>query len=168
VQILGGREFAMRIWLDPVRLAAREVTAPNVLTAIRASLSCPRRQDGKNEFVAYASRRRPRCKRRNPSARTPGSRFRRRHRAPARRADVEYGPDSARLSASPSTAREGVFLGVFGSPAPTRSTRRPRWKRSCRKSSANCRRMVCSSGLLTPRQHQLSIEEVFTTITRRR
>ena len=36
-QILGGRDFAMRVWIDPVRLAARDVTAAEVLTAIRAS-----------------------------------------------------------------------------------------------------------------------------------
>jgi multidrug efflux pump len=54
VQVLGGREFAMRVWLDPVRLAARQVTATDVLAAIRASnfLSAPGRTE--NQFVAYA------------------------------------------------------------------------------------------------------------------
>ncbi len=54
VQILGGREFAMRVWLDPVRLAARNVTASDVLAAIRASnfLSAPGKTQ--NDFVAYA------------------------------------------------------------------------------------------------------------------
>ncbi len=54
VQILGGRDFAMRIWLDPVRLAARKVTAGDVLTAIRASnfLSAPGKTE--NTYVAYA------------------------------------------------------------------------------------------------------------------
>ena len=53
-QILGGREFAMRVWLDPTRLAARNVTAVDVLTAIRSSnfLSAPGKTE--NEFVAYA------------------------------------------------------------------------------------------------------------------
>ena len=53
-EILGGREFAMRVWLDPIRLAAREVTAGDVLSAIRASnfLSAPGKTE--NEFVAYA------------------------------------------------------------------------------------------------------------------
>ena len=53
-QILGGREFAMRIWLDPTRLAARNVTAIDVLNAIRQSnfLSAPGKTE--NEFVAYA------------------------------------------------------------------------------------------------------------------
>ncbi len=54
VQILGGRDFAMRIWLDPVRLAAHRVTAGDVLTAIRASnfLSAPGKTE--NTYVAYA------------------------------------------------------------------------------------------------------------------
>jgi multidrug efflux pump len=53
-QILGGRQFAMRVWLDPVRLAARNVTASDVLNAIRASnfLSAPGKTE--NQFVAYA------------------------------------------------------------------------------------------------------------------
>src|SRR5690606_22839028 len=36
-EILGQQTFAMRIWLDPVRLASREVTAAEVLTAIQAA-----------------------------------------------------------------------------------------------------------------------------------
>lgn len=53
-QILGGREFAMRVWLDPTRLAARRVTAIDVLDAIRRSnfLAAPGKTE--NEFVAYA------------------------------------------------------------------------------------------------------------------
>ena len=52
-QILGGRDFAMRVWLDPVRLAARAVTAADVLNAINASnfLSAPGRTE--NQYVAY-------------------------------------------------------------------------------------------------------------------
>jgi multidrug efflux pump len=52
--ILGGREFAMRIWIDPVLLASRNVTAAEVVSAIRASnfLSAPGRT--KNEYVAYS------------------------------------------------------------------------------------------------------------------
>ena len=53
-EILGGRDFSMRIWIDPIRLAARNVTAGDVVAAIRASnfLSAPGKT--KNEFVAYA------------------------------------------------------------------------------------------------------------------
>jgi multidrug efflux pump len=36
-QILGAQQFSMRVWLDPVRLAARGVTPSDVATAIRAN-----------------------------------------------------------------------------------------------------------------------------------
>jgi multidrug efflux pump len=37
VQIIGGQTFAMRLWLDPSRMAARGVTAEDVAAAIRAN-----------------------------------------------------------------------------------------------------------------------------------
>jgi multidrug efflux pump len=36
-QILGGQTYSMRIWIDPIRLAARGITASDVLTAINNS-----------------------------------------------------------------------------------------------------------------------------------
>jgi multidrug efflux pump len=53
-EILGGRDFSMRVWIDPIRLAARNVTAGDVVAAIRASnfLAAPGKT--KNEYVAYA------------------------------------------------------------------------------------------------------------------
>jgi multidrug efflux pump len=53
-QILGGQEFAMRIWLDPLRLAARGLTAMDVVTAVQQSnfLAAPGKTQ--NEYVAYA------------------------------------------------------------------------------------------------------------------
>jgi multidrug efflux pump len=53
-EILGGRDFSMRVWIDPVRLAARGVTAGEVVQAIRASnfLAAPGKTE--SEFVAYA------------------------------------------------------------------------------------------------------------------
>ena len=52
-EILGGRDFSMRVWLDPVRLAARGVTAGDVVQAIRASnfLAAPGKTQ--SEYVAY-------------------------------------------------------------------------------------------------------------------
>ncbi|WP_395541753.1 efflux RND transporter permease subunit [Neotabrizicola sp. sgz301269] len=54
MEILGGAEYAMRIWLDPLQLAARGVTASEVLGAIRASnfLSAPGKTE--NEYFAYS------------------------------------------------------------------------------------------------------------------
>lgn len=53
IQIFGAANYAMRVWIDPMQLAARDVTAGEVLQAIRASnfLSAPGKTE--NEFVAY-------------------------------------------------------------------------------------------------------------------
>ena len=53
-EILGGRDFSMRVWVDPIRMAAHSVTANDIVAAIRASnfLSAPGRT--KNEYVAYS------------------------------------------------------------------------------------------------------------------
>ncbi|MEZ5647581.1 MAG: efflux RND transporter permease subunit [Alphaproteobacteria bacterium] len=52
-EILGGRDFAMRIWIDPIRLASRNITAAEVVAAIRANnfLSAPGKTQ--NDYVAY-------------------------------------------------------------------------------------------------------------------
>ncbi|WP_309084974.1 efflux RND transporter permease subunit [Chelativorans sp.] len=54
VQVLGAANYAMRVWVDPVRLAARGVTAAELVSAINSSnfLSAPGKT--KNEYVAYA------------------------------------------------------------------------------------------------------------------
>ncbi|TIS53808.1 MAG: efflux RND transporter permease subunit, partial [Mesorhizobium sp.] len=51
VQIFGAEEYSMRVWIDPVRLAARGATAADVLTAINNSnfLSAP--GNTQNEYV---------------------------------------------------------------------------------------------------------------------
>jgi multidrug efflux pump len=53
-EILGGRDFAMRVWIDPVRLASRGVTAGDVVQAINANnfLAAPGKT--KNAYVAYS------------------------------------------------------------------------------------------------------------------
>ena len=54
MEILGAQQYAMRIWLDPLQLSARGVTAPEVLAAIRSSnfLSAPGKTE--NEYFSYA------------------------------------------------------------------------------------------------------------------
>ncbi|TYB88483.1 efflux RND transporter permease subunit [Oceaniovalibus sp. ACAM 378] len=54
MQIIGAANYAMRVWIDPLRLAARGVTASEVLGAIRASnfLSAPGKTE--NEYVSYS------------------------------------------------------------------------------------------------------------------
>ena len=53
-QILGAQEFAMRVWIDPVAMAARKVTATDILGAIQSAnfLSAP--GSTKNEYYAYS------------------------------------------------------------------------------------------------------------------
>jgi multidrug efflux pump len=54
IEVIGASNYAMRVWLDPNKLAARGVTASEVLVAIRASnfLSAPGKTE--NEFVAQS------------------------------------------------------------------------------------------------------------------
>ncbi|WP_108482755.1 efflux RND transporter permease subunit [Oceaniglobus ichthyenteri] len=54
MEIMGAQKYAMRIWLDPLQLSARGVTAPEVLAAIRSSnfLSAPGKTE--NEYFSYA------------------------------------------------------------------------------------------------------------------
>ncbi|MFC3325822.1 efflux RND transporter permease subunit [Mesorhizobium cantuariense] len=51
VQIFGAQEYSMRVWIDPIKLAARGVTASELLTAINNSnfLSAP--GNTQNEYV---------------------------------------------------------------------------------------------------------------------
>ena len=53
-QILGAADYSMRIWIDPIKLAARGITAAEVLNAINASnfLAAPGKTE--NEYVAYS------------------------------------------------------------------------------------------------------------------
>lgn len=53
VQLMGGAEYAMRVWVDPLKLASRGLTAAEVTAAIGASnfLSAPGKTEG--EMVAY-------------------------------------------------------------------------------------------------------------------
>ena len=53
-QVLGGADYAMRVWIDPVRLAGQGLTATDVSAAISGAnfLSAPGRTQG--ELVSYA------------------------------------------------------------------------------------------------------------------
>lgn len=54
MEILGASQYAMRVWLDPLEMSARGVTASEVLAAIRSSnfLSAPGKTE--NEYFAYS------------------------------------------------------------------------------------------------------------------
>ncbi|MCB1357084.1 MAG: efflux RND transporter permease subunit, partial [Maritimibacter sp.] len=54
MEILGASQYAMRVWLDPLEMSARGVTASEVLAAIRSSnfLSAPGKTE--NTYFAYS------------------------------------------------------------------------------------------------------------------
>jgi len=54
VQVLGAKEYSMRVWIDPIKLASRGITAAEVLSAINSSnfLSAPGKTQ--NQFVSSA------------------------------------------------------------------------------------------------------------------
>jgi len=54
VQIIGAANFSMRVWIDPIRLASRGVTASEVVAAINQAnfLSAPGKT--RNEYVTYS------------------------------------------------------------------------------------------------------------------
>ena len=54
VQVMGAANYSMRVWVDPIRLAARGLTAAEVLGAINSSnfLAAPGKT--KNEYVTYS------------------------------------------------------------------------------------------------------------------
>jgi len=54
IQVMGAAEYSMRVWIDPIRLASRGMTAAEVLGGIRSSnfLSAPGKTE--NEYVAYS------------------------------------------------------------------------------------------------------------------
>ncbi len=114
-QLLGAQEFAMRVWLDPVAMAARKVTATDILGAITASnfLSAP--GSTTNEYYAYSIN----AKTTLQDPQTFGE-------LPVRGtgADVVRLRDVARIElAAASTGvrvrfngQDGVFLGIMGTP----------------------------------------------------
>jgi multidrug efflux pump len=54
IQVLGGQTYAMRIWIDPIRLAGRGLTATDVLGAVNNAnfLAAPGKTKG--QFTAYS------------------------------------------------------------------------------------------------------------------
>ncbi|KAB0268658.1 efflux RND transporter permease subunit [Microvirga brassicacearum] len=115
-EILGGREFSMRVWIDPQRLAARGVTASDVVAAIRASnfLAAPGKT--KNEFVAYALEMQTTFQTPETFATLPiranGDQIVRLRDV----ADVELGPKSTDTKVS-FNGKEGTFIGITPTPA---------------------------------------------------
>ncbi|MCG7393177.1 efflux RND transporter permease subunit [Microvirga sp. ACRRW] len=115
-EILGGRDFAMRVWIDPVRLAARGVTAGDVVQAINSNnfLAAPGKT--KNEYVAYTLDMQTTLQ--TPDTfgalpiRSAGDQVVRLRDV----ADVELGPKSTDTIVS-FNGSEGTFIGIVPTPS---------------------------------------------------
>ncbi len=115
-EILGGREYSMRIWIDPLRLAARNLTVAEVVAAINASnyLSAPGKTQ--SEFVAYQLETQTTLQ--TPEAfgalpiKSNGDELVRLRDV----AKVELGPESVDVIVG-FNGREGTFIGVTPTPS---------------------------------------------------
>ncbi|TGQ67463.1 multidrug efflux protein [Mesorhizobium sp. M00.F.Ca.ET.186.01.1.1] len=116
VQIFGAQEYSMRVWIDPVRLAARGVTAAEVLTAINNSnfLSAP--GNTQNEYVVSSITVRstlqtPEAFAQLPLRSTDGNVVRLRDVA---RVELAAANTDTRVSFN---GKPGTFLAIFPTPA---------------------------------------------------
>ena len=115
-EILGGRNFAMRVWIDPLRLAARNLTAADVVDAINSAnfLSAPGNTE--NAFVAYSLESKTTLQTAEAFELLPlksdGDRIVRLRDV----ARVELGPESTDVIVMFS-GREGTFIGVTTTPS---------------------------------------------------
>jgi multidrug efflux pump len=115
-QILGGQNFAMRVWVDPLKLSARNVSAADVIQAIRAAnfLSAP--GSTRNEYVAYSLESKTTLQTPESFAALPlksqGDEIVRLRDV----ARVELGPESTDVKVTFS-GRQGTFIGVTTTPS---------------------------------------------------
>ena len=116
VQIFGAQEYSMRIWIDPIRLAARGATAVDVLTAINNSnfLSAP--GNTQNEYVVssitvHSTLQTPEAFAELPIRSTNGQVVRLRDVA-----HVELGAENTDTRVS-FNGKPGTFLAIFPTPA---------------------------------------------------
>ncbi|MBN9548029.1 MAG: efflux RND transporter permease subunit, partial [Alphaproteobacteria bacterium] len=116
VQIFGAQEYSMRIWIDPIRLAARGATAVDVLTAINNSnfLSAP--GNTQNEYVVssitvHSTLQTPEAFAQLPIRSTNGEVVRLRDVA---RVELGAANTDTRVSFN---GKPGTFLAIFPTPA---------------------------------------------------
>ncbi|MBD1546161.1 efflux RND transporter permease subunit [Roseibium aggregatum] len=115
-QILGEQTFAMRIWVDPIKLASRGVTAAEVLSAIQGAnfLSSPGKTEG--EYVAYQIAAKTTLQTPEAFGALPvsgeGTEVVRLRDV----ADVTLGSESTDVRVS-FNGQQGVFLGIMPTPA---------------------------------------------------
>ena len=115
-QILGGQTFAMRVWLNPDRMAARGVTASDVSFALAANNFTSAAGQVKGDFVQESINAETSLN----SARAFGQLIVAAHGDAMVRlgdiADIELGPESADSSSSFDGVK-AVFIGIYPTPA---------------------------------------------------
>ncbi|MET2831681.1 efflux RND transporter permease subunit [Mesorhizobium shangrilense] len=116
VQIFGAQEYSMRVWIDPIKLAARGVTASEVLVAINNSnfLSAP--GNTQNEYVVssitvHSTLQTPEAFAALPLRSTDGNVVRLRDVA---RVELAAANTDTRVSFN---GKPGTFLAIFPTPA---------------------------------------------------
>ncbi|SHG38854.1 multidrug efflux pump [Kaistia soli DSM 19436] len=115
-EVLGAQEFAMRVWLDPMAMASRQVTATDVLSAITSSnfLSAPGKT--KNDYYAYSIEAKTTLQ--DPETfgalpiRTNGDEVVRLR--DVARVELAAASNDARVRFN---GKDGVFLGIFQTPS---------------------------------------------------
>jgi multidrug efflux pump len=115
-QILGARNFAMRIWLDPGRMASHNITAKDISDAVNSNNFLASPGSTKSQLVAVAVDTDTTLKTPEAFAQLP---IRGAGDAIVRLGDVahiELGTDDDTVKVS-FNGREGVFIGIFPTPS---------------------------------------------------
>ena len=138
IQIIGAANYAMRVWIDPLQLAARGVTAADVLAAISSSnfLAAPGRTE--NEFVAYNIRMQTTLQTPEAFGALPLLGEGDARGAPARRGEGRARRPRSPRRSSPSTASPAPSSASSRRRPRTRSAPPRRWSTSCRRSTPAC------------------------------
>ncbi len=115
-QILGGQNFAMRIWLDPVRMAAQSLTANDIAAAVRASNFVASPGKTENELVAVSVEADTTLKTPETFGALPikGSGDQVVRLRDVSRVELGAQDDTVKVSFQ---GRSGVFIGVFPTPS---------------------------------------------------
>ena len=116
VQIFGAADYSMRVWIDPTRLAARGVTAADVLTAINASnfLSAPGKIENRyvtSSITVHSTLQTPEAFAELPLRSKDGAVVRLRDVA---RVELAAESTDARVNFN---GKPGTFLAIFPTPA---------------------------------------------------
>ena len=117
-QILGGQTFAMRVWLDPERMAGLNITPNEVRAALAANNFTSAPGQIKGDFVK--SRSTPDVAEKRPGLRSAGGRPAWRHADPPRQHRPHRARPGERGLSSVFDGLKAVFIGVYPTPTPTR------------------------------------------------